>query len=80
MKICFIIDKNLNPNSYAFIFPILINKKNFSFFDIDIIYKDPEKIYDLIFVDSKYYISQFKNNDFNFISNNLMQIKKNVKN
>ena len=79
MKICFIIDKNLNPNSYAFIFPILINKKNFSFFDIDIIYKDPEKIYDLIFVDSKYYISQFKNNDFNFISNNLMQIKKKCK-
>ena len=72
MKICFIIDKNLNPNSYAFIFPILINKKNFSSFDVDIINKNPEKIYDLIFVDSKYYITYFKNNDFNFISNNLI--------
>ena len=79
MKICFIIDKNLNPNSYAFIFPILINKKNFSSFDIDIISKDPEKIYDLIFIDSKYYITQFKNNDFNFISNNLIQIKNKCK-
>ena len=80
MKICFIIDKNLNPNSYAFIYPVLLNKKNFSSFDIDITNKDPAEIYDLIFIDSKYYIAQFKNNDFNFIKNDLIQLKKIVKN
>jgi len=79
MKICFIIDKNLNPNSYAFIFPIILNKKNFNFFDIEIINKDTEKIYDLIFIDSKYYINAFKNDNFNFISNNLIQKKKKCK-
>ena len=79
MNICFIVNKHLNPNSYAFIFPIIINIKNFNLFKIDIIYKSPIKNYDLIFVDSKFYINQFSNNDFDFISKSLVNIKKNCK-
>ena len=29
MNICILINKDLNPNTYAFVYPILINFKNF---------------------------------------------------
>ena len=79
MKISFIIDKNLNPNSYAFIFPVVINKKNFNEFQIDIINFQPNEVFDIIFVDSKFFLKQFKINDFESIKTILKNLKKKCK-
>jgi hypothetical protein len=78
MKICFIIDKKISPNSYAFIFPILINKHNLNF-KIEVLYKHPSNNYDLIFVDSKYFSEKFSKNDFNSISKDLLSFKNKCK-
>tara|TARA_E500000178_G_C16965955_1_gene728424 strand:+ start:552 stop:1598 length:1047 start_codon:yes stop_codon:yes gene_type:complete len=59
MKICFLINKDLNPNTFAFIYPILINLNNFKKLSIDIKFDISNKNYDLIFLDSKYLIKHF---------------------
>ena len=58
MKICFIIDKELSPNSFAFLFPLLLNIKNINE-EIEILYHLPEKNYDLIFCTSSRYMTAF---------------------
>ncbi len=74
MKICFIIDKELSPNSFAFLFPLLLNIKNINE-EIEILYRLPEKNYDLIFVDSKFYNKKFQSNDFKSITNDLTSLR-----
>ena len=74
-KICFVIDKGLSPNSYAFLFPLLLNKNQIDH-EIEIFFKLPIKNYDYIFIDSKYYNKKFKSNDFEFIKNDLENLRK----
>ena len=50
MNICFIVNKNLDPNSLSFIYPILLNKK-FLDFNIEIENKIPSKNYDIIIIE-----------------------------
>ena len=59
MKICFLINKDLNPNTYAFIYQILINLNNFEKLKININFDIKNKKYDLIFLDSKFLVNQF---------------------
>jgi hypothetical protein len=80
MKICFIIDKDLNPNSYAFIFPVIINLNNLTSCSINILYDLPNDSYDLIFVDSKFFNKEFNLNNFNSIAKQLQKLKKKCKN
>ena len=58
MRNCFIIDKNLSPNSFAFLYPILLNKDKLEN-KIDILFSFPKKII-FDFVDSKYYNKKFQ--------------------
>ena len=74
-KICFVIDKGLSPNSYAFLFPLLLNKNQIDH-EIEIFFKLPIKNYDYIFIDSKYYNKKFQSNDFEFIKNDLENLRK----
>ena len=78
-KICFVIDKGLSPNSYAFLFPLLLNKNQIDH-EIEIFFKLPIKNYDYIFIDSKYYNKKFQSNDFEFIKNDLENLRKNATN
>jgi hypothetical protein len=74
-KICFVIDRELSPNSYAFLFPLLLNKDHIDH-EIEIFYKSPIKNYDYIFIDSKFYNNKFQLNDFEFIRNDLENLRK----
>ena len=75
MRNCFIIDKNLSPNSFAFLYPILLNKDKIEN-KIDILFSFPKKNYDLIFVDSKYYNKKFQESEFDYIKSDLINLKK----
>ena len=72
MNICILINKDLNPNTYAFVYPILINFKNFEKLTIDIVFDIKEKNYDIILIDSKFFIKQFIN--FSIFSNYLFLV------
>ena len=75
MNICFIVNKDLNPNSFAFLFPLILNKNNFDH-EIDISYEFPKNNYDFIFIDSKFYNKKYLTGDFDYIKNNLILLKK----
>ncbi len=80
MKICFLLNKDLNPNSYAFIYPILINLNNFKKLSIDINFDIKNNNYDLIFLDSKYLIKQFLKKETIQIESIFKDLKKKTNN
>ena len=74
MKIYFLIDKNYSQNSFAFIYPILINKK---YFNEKIFFSDkiPNNNYDVILVDSKFFYKKFKENNTQLIKKIIQELK-----
>ena len=79
MNICILINKDLNPNTYAFVYPILINFKNFEKLTIDIVFDIKEKNYDIILIDSKFFIKQFNDNNNQEIENKFKILKQKTK-
>ena len=79
MNICILINKDLNPNSFAFIYPILINFKNFENMKIEIKFDIVKKNYDIILLDSKFLNKQFNNNDNHAIEKIFKILKKKTK-
>lgn len=78
MNICFIVNKNLDQNSYAFIFPILNNKK-FLPHKIEIKNSIPSKNYDIIIIDSKFFIDWFNKSNTQSVIDYLFKLKKKCK-
>ena len=74
MNICFIVNKNLDPNSLSFIYPILLNKK-FLDFNIEIENKIPSKNYDIIIIDSKFFIDLFNLDNTELVTDILNKLK-----
>ena len=80
MKINFLVGNLDYFNSYAFIYPIYKSLNIMSEqHEIKISYEENDENYDLIFVDSKYFYKFFLKNNFEEVSNTLINIKKKCK-
>ena len=75
MNICFIVNKNLDQNSYSFIFPVLLNQKFFPY-NVEIKNSIPSKNYDIIIIDSKFFIDWFNKNNAQGVIDCLFKLKK----
>ena len=78
MKFFFLIDKDCNQNSFSFIFSILINKKYIKE-NIVIDSKLPNENYDIIFLDSKFFIKEFNKDNLKYIQDCIIKLKSKCK-